>query len=111
MGSWLSGLGSALLDVWYFEVSLVALLTFWLLDWLRVCLLDLSEQLGRAALSSLKVTGGGQEITHAVPFPPRATSKCSADSSCHPEQAASWLAIWRNPGEVRPAADKEMFFE
>lgn len=47
MGSWLSGLGSALLDVWYFEVSLVALLTFWLLDWLRVCLLDLSEQLGR----------------------------------------------------------------
>ena len=33
MGSWLSGLGSALLDVWYFEVSLVALLTFWLLDW------------------------------------------------------------------------------
>lgn len=43
MGSWLSGLGSALLDVWYFEVSLVALLTFWLLGWLRVCLLDLSE--------------------------------------------------------------------
>lgn len=43
MGSWLSGSGSTPVDVRYFEVSLVALLTFWLLDWLRVCLLDLSE--------------------------------------------------------------------
>ena len=26
------------------------------------------------------------------------------------EQAASWLAIWRNPGEVRPAADRDVFW-
>lgn len=42
-GRWSSGFGSSLLGIWNSEVSTVTLLTFWLKDWPRARLLDISE--------------------------------------------------------------------